>query len=73
VSAEGAAGRTIDAADFSIGERPSGVSQENRPPMALNPAAVLRELYELLEDYAPAWYSEEHHERAVAALKLGVG
>ena len=30
--------------------------------------AVLRELFELLEDYAPAWYTEEHHNRAAAAL-----
>jgi len=29
---------------------------------------VLEELFKLLEDYAPAWYSEEHHNRAVAAL-----
>ncbi len=29
---------------------------------------VLEELFELLEDYAPTWYTEEHHNRAVAAL-----
>jgi prephenate dehydrogenase len=29
---------------------------------------VLEELFQLLEDYAPAWYTEEHHDRAVAAL-----
>ena len=29
---------------------------------------ALRELFELLEDYAPAWYTEEHHNRAAAAL-----
>lgn len=34
----------------------------------VNPATVLRELYELLEDYAPVWYTEENHNRAVAAL-----
>ena len=31
-------------------------------------SAALRELFELLEDYAPAWYTEEHHNRAAAAL-----
>ena len=36
--------------------------------MASSSHAVLRELFELLEDYAPAWYTEEHHERLVAAL-----
>jgi hypothetical protein len=30
---------------------------------------ALAELIELLEDYAPAWYTEEHHQRAVAALQ----
>jgi hypothetical protein len=30
--------------------------------------AVLEELFKLLEDYAPTWYTEEHHNRAVAAL-----
>jgi hypothetical protein len=29
---------------------------------------VLEELYLLLEDYAPAWYTEFHHERAKAVL-----
>jgi hypothetical protein len=35
------------------------------------PEVVLRELFELLEDYAPMWYTEEHHRRAVAALIQG--
>ena len=29
---------------------------------------ALAELIELLEDYAPSWYTEEHHQRALAAL-----
>ena len=32
--------------------------------------AVLQELFELLESYAPSWYSEEQRERTLAALKL---
>lgn len=32
------------------------------------PRQVLEELFQLLEDYAPAWYTEAHHNRAVAAL-----
>ena len=35
------------------------------PPTA---HAVLEELFLLLEAYAPTWYTEEHHNRAVAAL-----
>jgi hypothetical protein len=31
---------------------------------------ALAELYELLEEYAPTWYSEELHHRAEAALRV---
>ncbi|HEY3626501.1 MAG TPA: hypothetical protein VGL00_09455 [Terracidiphilus sp.] len=30
--------------------------------------AVLRELFEILEDYAPTWYTEELHNRTAAVL-----
>lgn len=30
--------------------------------------SVLEELFNLLEDYAPSWYTEQHHNRAIAAL-----
>jgi hypothetical protein len=33
-------------------------------------AEILRELFNLLEQYAPTWYTEEHHNRAVAALRV---
>ena len=33
-------------------------------------AEVFRELFSLLEQYAPVWYTEEHHNRAVAALRV---
>jgi len=33
-------------------------------------AEALNELYELLEEYAPSWYSEDQHEKAKAALEL---
>jgi len=29
----------------------------------------LSELVKLLEKYAPAWYTEEHHNRAISALR----
>ncbi len=29
---------------------------------------VLQELYILLEEYAPTWYTQEHHDRALQAL-----
>lgn len=32
------------------------------------PMQILAELYELLEAYAPPWYTEELHQRALAVL-----
>jgi hypothetical protein len=31
---------------------------------------VLAELHELLEKYAPTWYTQHHHEIAESALRL---
>jgi len=31
---------------------------------------VLVELFDLLEEYGPSWYTEEHRDRAIAALRL---
>ncbi len=33
-----------------------------------NTKSILKDLFELLEEYAPTWYTKEHHDRAVAAL-----
>ena len=33
-------------------------------------AEALEDLYELLEEYAPAWYTQEHREKAEAALRM---
>lgn len=38
------------------------------PHMPLSPRVVLQEIFKLLEEYAPSWYTEEHHNRIVAAL-----
>lgn len=35
------------------------------------PAGVLKELFDLLEEYAPVWYTQELHDRAKAALADG--
>ncbi len=51
-------------------------SAETGDPLSLqglDPATVLRELFELLEDYSPIWYTEQHHDRAVAALNGSAG
>jgi hypothetical protein len=31
---------------------------------------VLREFFDLLEEHAPVWYTEQHHDRAVVALRI---
>jgi hypothetical protein len=54
------------------GEHPSVQTHEPKPLSPLNTDTVLRELFDLLEDYSPVWYTEENHHRAVAALKLAV-
>jgi hypothetical protein len=34
---------------------------------------TLKMLYDLLENYAPPWYTQEHHDKADAALRLVEG
>ena len=41
-----------------------------REGQAVDVGDVFRELFNLLEQYAPTWYTAEHHNRAVAALRL---
>ena len=55
--------------------QPVEVTRINTPSLStgprvkpITPVLVLRELFELLEDYGPSWYTQEHHDRAVAAL-----
>ncbi len=42
--------------------------QQPEPRPAPTPRAVLKELFDLLEEYAPVWYTQELHDRAEAAL-----
>lgn len=49
-------------------------SQEKKPDVSQTQlsfvAEVFLELLKLLEQYAPAWYTEEQHNRAVAAFRV---
>jgi hypothetical protein len=61
----------------TLGERPGGVDSAREHRTLSEPQTeqekaieVFREIYEMLEDYAPAWYSEELHERAKKALRV---
>jgi hypothetical protein len=44
------------------------VSNRMLPRNSPRTETVLEELFVLLEDYAPTWYTKEHHDRAIAAL-----
>ena len=50
------------ASNLNVAPRPM------QPKKAPEAATVLEELFVLLEDYAPAWYTVEHHDRAIKAL-----
>jgi hypothetical protein len=38
------------------------------PAEVLKVREALKMLYDILEDYAPSWYTEEHHDKAGTAL-----
>jgi hypothetical protein len=42
--------------------------QQSPQLAAPTPPIVLREVFELLEEYGPVWYTEEIHDRIRAAL-----
>ena len=43
---------------------------EHRAAEVLKLREALQMLYDLLEEYAPAWYTEEHHDKAEVALRF---
>jgi hypothetical protein len=45
------------------------ISPEPHASEASHTKEVLQEVFELLEEFGPAWYTEELHKRAAAALK----
>lgn len=59
--------RVMNAGEYAASDVAATEPEEHKT--ALTPIAVLRELFELLEDYAPTWYSEESHRRAETILK----
>lgn len=53
-----------------LGLRNEIIVNKNSPEQRIDHVkAALHELFQLLEDYAPTWYTEEHHDRAMAALQ----
>jgi len=57
--------------DAEFEERSGGLRKKPAPEaQSVCVGEVFRELFNLLEQYAPAWYTEDHHNRAVAALRV---
>ena len=59
---------TQQAEVSSVPQRSNSAAEMERDRVLLT--KVCTEIYELLEEYAPPWYTEEHHERVKAALAL---
>jgi hypothetical protein len=53
---------------FEFVSRPHAPLETHGEEQAINSRAMLQELYVLLEDYAPVWYTQEHHDRAIRVL-----
>lgn len=47
---------------------PGKAHNNDHRPKPITPVAVLQELFKLLEDDSPVWYTQENHDRALAAL-----
>lgn len=49
--------------------RPNTTTTYNKSDVStMNPVDVLHELFNLLEDYAPIWYTQETHDRVLETL-----
>lgn len=53
---------------FEVAPDLNVVPNSMRTKKAYDARTVLEELFVLLEDYGPMWYTQEHHDRAVSAL-----
>lgn len=58
---------------FPMMERTNPASPSFRYPdhlKSVKPASILEDVFWLLEDYGPAWYTEDLHDRLVDALQV---
>ena len=49
----------------------SSLRRQNHKSERTRLIEALSDLHNLLEEYAPAWYTEEHHRKAESALHWG--
>jgi hypothetical protein len=59
----------MSGAEFQERRRRLREKADALQPQLASVIEAFRELFNLLEEYAPPWYTEEHHNRAVAALR----
>jgi hypothetical protein len=59
--------RNIAQSDVSA--HPHRISYVSAPKKDAQPKEVLEELQNLLEEYAPMWYTDEHRERVQSVLQ----
>ena len=52
------------------GPPPEGENDKLRDSEFEIVAQAFLELFELLQEYAPSWYTEQHHNRALAAYRI---
>jgi hypothetical protein len=56
---------------FTLAPKLNVVPRPTKRAKAPSIQAALEELFVLLEDYGPVWYTEKHHDRAIRALRRG--
>lgn len=59
--------------DRKQGSAQSGIQSDKANVLegqSVSAAEALREFFNLLEEYAPPWYTEQHHDRAKVALRI---
>ena len=55
-------------AHLAVAPQMKVVRRSTKAKKAPGVRTVLEELFVLLEDYAPVWYTKKHHDRAMSAL-----
>jgi len=59
-----------DLTDSSFPTAPMTTTEIRPTPPQTDVLQVLNEVYQLLDDYAPAWYSEELHAKLTRTLQV---
>jgi len=61
--------RTLDRVGWQVPSRKNNSTKRESAAAVEQLTEVLRELRDLLHEYAPVWYSEEQHSRVESAIQ----